>query len=873
MPTFHSLLYLAFASFSVLVHGRQGVDATYQGPSKRHQSPDEIRGTVQALLDDFLNHLAVPHNLTTNDNPRRFQMTKDIFLNDVFDAISSPQQILSTGQTRAQDPKKQQFIENLVQQMTVPELALQMHLMFADNIIGFKSDNSGYDDAMQIAPTAGVGVIHDWQTYPFSYPTNKSQYNDMQTLNLDKSRLKIPMLHYGECVHGVGSFRQSMFPQAIGISASFDTSLAYSVGRAIGTEARSIGIHACLAPVLDLGKDSRWGRTQEAWGEDFVHTAVMGTAFASGLSKNSSWADPDAVVPVLKHFAAYGSPRSGLNGSPSMYRGLRELLQEMLVPFKAAIDLGGARGIMMSYNEFDEIPSHVNPVLYSALADWGFDGFVTADDGAIAQLAGAHGVASSAEDAIAQWFNAGGMVNFYDFPIDVWVNLLENRDNTLPLNPTSQNIRKIALIGPFSDILNYGDYSGQWGMYPTNRSSTVRQAMVEHLKSNFPSTHLVSSWGTDTWTYHGHIQETPNRDWGLYPPVGLPSNNFSAIWEGELQVPVDGAPDTAQPPPGGGQFRFVRGARHKLRLEFQAFNFVQKFANVNSLNAQIELFWNLVDRTDSVQKAVDVASTADIVVLAVGANWNSDGENGDSSYVGTLAVLADAIFALGKPVVLVLQGGRPFAIPNYYKQSAAVINAFFPGQSGGQAISDVLFGVFNPGGRVPLSVPFDVGTLPVYYNYKETAHFQNYTDEDIGSYPIYSFGYGLPHYTRSYTTFDHQNFNTQGKSTFSEGDIITFEVTVKNTGQIAGSYVAQVYLLRRVSTVTVPVKQLMAFTRVYLDAGGSQVAIMVLEVDRFLKVLNREYQWELQKGAYRFALLEDSGFLASTDTSVTLICV
>ncbi|KAJ7246014.1 glycoside hydrolase family 3 protein [Mycena rebaudengoi] len=1001
MPTFHSLLCLAFTSFSVLVHGRQGVDATYQGASKRHQSPDEIRGTVQALLDDFLNHLAVPHNLTTNDNPRRFQMTKDIFLNDVFDAISSPQQILSTGQTRAQDPKKQQFIENLVQQMTVPELALQMHLMFADNIIGFKSDNSGYDDAMQIAPTAGVGVIHDW------YPTNKSQYNDMQTLNLDKSRLKIPMLHYGECVHGVGSFRQSMFPQAIGMSASFDTSLAYSVGRAIGTEARSIGIHACLAPVLDLGKDSRWGRTQEAWGEDFVHTAVMGTAFASGLSKNSSWADPDAVVPVLKHFAAYGSPRSGLNGSPSMYRGLRELLQEMLVPFKAAIDLGGARGIMMSYNEFDEIPSHVNPVLYGALADWGFDGFVTADDGAIAQLAGAHGVASSAEDAIAQWFNAGGMVNFYDFPIDVWVNsavqhvadrtvklstlqdhvrhilsvkydlglfenpfipddiddqaltaahapltldaahrsiiLLENRNNTLPLNPTSQSIHKIALIGPFSDILNYGDYSGQWGMYPTNRSSTVRQAMVEHLKFNFPSTRLVSSWGTDTWTYHGqynipgyllsfsgvpglrgtyyadtnftkpvfHIQETPNRDWGLYPPVGLPSNNFSAVWEGELQVPVDGAPvdgwigvavspdcsaklfvdgvlvshteggnilgniiipaDTAQPPPGGGQFRFVRGARHKLRLEFQAFNFVQKFANVNSLNAQIELFWNLVDRTDSVQKAVDVASTTDIVVLAVGANWNSDGENGDSATLGLSVkqtVLANAIFALGKPVVLVLQGGRPFAIPSYYKQSAAVINAFFPGQSGGQAISDVLFGVFNPGGRVPLSVPFDVGTLPVYYNYKETAHFQNYTDEDIGSYPIYSFGYGL-----SYTTFDHQNFNTQGKSTFSEGDIITFEVTVKNTGQIAGSYVAQVYLLRRVSTVTVPVKQLMAFTRVYLDAGGSQVATMVLEVDRFLKVLNREYQWELQKGAYRFALLEDSGFLASTDTSVTLICV
>ncbi|KAJ7135673.1 glycoside hydrolase family 3 protein [Mycena epipterygia] len=889
--------------------------------------------------------------------------------------------------------------------MTIPELVLQMHLMFADNIIGVNSDNGGYDTAMQIAPTAGVGVMADW------YPTNTSQYNSVQQLNSEKSRLKVPFMVYGECVHGVGSFRQSMFPQAIGLSASFDTSLVYSVGRAIGTEARAIGIHACLAPVLDLGKDPRWGRTQEAWGEDFVHTALMGVAFASGLSKNGSWADPDAVVPVLKHFAAYGSPRSGLNAAPFMGRGLREVMQEMLVPFKAAIDLGGARGVMMSYNELDEIPASVHPVLYGALAEWGFDGFTTADDIGMAQLWSIHGVASSPADAIAQWFNAGGMIDFYDFPIDLYVNstvdlvangtvklstlqnhvrnilgvkydlglfddpfipesidaqaltaahapltldaahrsivLLENRHNTLPLDPAAQKTQTIALIGPFSDMLNYGDYSGQWGAYPTNRSSTLRQAMTAHLSANAPGTKLVSSWGANTWTYHGqynvpgyllsfdgvpgmrgtyyadtnfsepifHLQETPNRDWGLYPPVGLPSNNFSVVWEGELAVPVDGAPvdgwlgvavgancsarlfvdgvvisqtdatpnsnilgniqlgaNNTRPPPGGGEFQFVQGARHRLRLEFTALNLAQKMANFGSLNAEVELFWNLVDRNgDAVQKAVDVAKSADIVVLAVGANWNSDGENGDRATLGlsvNQTVLADAIFALGKPVVLVLQGGRPFAIPEYYEQSAAVIDAFFPGQSGGQAISDVLFGLFNPGGRVPLSVPFDVGTLPVYYNYKATSHVNNFTDEDIGSYPVYSFGYGL-----SYTTFSQKNFHTQGKETFSKGDTITFEVTVKNTGPVAGSYVAQVYLLQRVSTVTVPVKQMVAFSRVYLAAGESQAALMTLEVDRFLQVVNREYEWELQTGDYTFALLEHSGFTASTATNVTLTCV
>ncbi|KAK7046511.1 glycoside hydrolase family 3 protein [Favolaschia claudopus] len=951
------------------------------------------RNNVEALLNEFLERLSMDVHRTSD-----WTLKKDEFLNEIFNLPSSAEYSFNATS------KKDQFIDNLVQQMTIPDLVFQMHLMFADNVIGVNSDNGGYDTAMKASPSSSIGFMNDF------YPTNASQYNSIQLLNAQKSRLKIPFIVYGECLHGVGSFKQSMFPQSIGLAASFDPTLVHSVGRAIATEARAIGIHACLSPVLDLGKDPRWGRAQEAWGEETVLTSLMGVAYASGLSKNSSWADPDAVVPVIKHFAAYGSPRSGLNAAPFMGRGMREVMQEMLVPFKAAIDLGGARGIMMSYNELDEIPASVHPVLFKALAEWGFDGFVTADDTGIAQLVTTHHVASSPADAIAQWYNAGGMVDFYDFDIQVLVNstidlvanrsvklstlqnhvrkilgvkydlglfdnplisesldvqaltashapltldaahrsivLLENRHNTLPLDLTKGNLRTIALIGPFGDLLNYGDYSGQWGMYPTNRSSTLRQAMSAHLNAKSPKTRLVSSWGAETWTYHGQynipgyllsfngslgmrgtyyantnftepiftLQETPNRDWGLYPPVGLPSNNFSVVWEGELEVPVDGAQvdgslgvavaancsarlfvdgvliseteatpsgnilgnimlgaNTTRPPPGGAEFRFVEGARHQLRLEFKAFNLFQKIANFGSLNAEVELFWNLVDRNNAVQKAVDVAKTADIIVLAVGANWNSDGENGDRATLGLSVkqtLLADAIFDLGKPVVLVLQGGRPFAVPKYYQKAAAVINAFFPGQSGGQALSDVLFGIFNPGGRVPLSVPFDVGTLPVYYNYKAAAHVNNFTDEDIGSYPIYSFGYGL-----SYTNFTHRNFNTGGKRTFSQGDTVSFEVTIKNTGTMDGSYVAQVYLLRRVSTVVMPVKQLVAFSRVYLKRGGSQVVTMTLEVDRFLQILNRENEWELQTGDYTFALLEHSGFLASTATNVTLTCV
>lgn len=250
------------------------------------------------------------------------------------------------------------------------------------------------------------------------YPLNTSYYNGMQKLIAEKARLKIPFMHFGECLHGVGSYKQSIFPrnsnalllltndadtisESIGLSSSFDNGLVYRVGRAIGTEARSIGVHACLSPVLDLsGKEPRFGRGQEAWGEDKVLTSLMGVAYASGLSKNGSWSDSDAVVPVMKHFAAYGAPQSGLNAAPWMGRGNREILEELLMPFKAVVDLGGVRGVMMAYNELDDIPAHVSPLLYQALEDWGYDGFVMGDDLGISMLEGRHQVSTGPADTL-----------------------------------------------------------------------------------------------------------------------------------------------------------------------------------------------------------------------------------------------------------------------------------------------------------------------------------------------------------------------------------------------------------------------------------------------------------------------------------------
>ncbi|RFU81651.1 glycoside hydrolase family 3 [Trichoderma arundinaceum] len=807
------------------------------------------------------------------------------------------------------------------------------------------------------------------------------------------------------------------------MAASFDTDIVYRIGRAIGTEARSIGVHGCFSPVLDLAQDPRWGRVQETFGEDKVLTSHIGVAYSSGLSKNKSWSDPDAVYPIMKHFAAHGAAQAGHNTAPFTGHGTRQIMEDLLIPFKANYELGGARGVMMAYHEIDGVPAAVHPLLYQTLEDWNFDGFTLADDTCMRNILTQHRVASSQADAMQQWFNAGGMIDFYDWDLDSYLTttqdlvangsvplktlqshvrkilgvkwdlglfknayipdhidplsivanhqdialeaahksiiLLKNDNSTLPLNPSKA---KIALIGPFADTINLGDYSGALGQYPAKYAGTLRQGMLSHLKkSGNLGGQVKSSWGSNSWEYNnqyvvpGYLlsangktgglkatyyaetnftspkasrSEVPAQDWGLYPPQGLSSNNFSAVWEGQFQSPADldvngwigvaiGPNSTSKlyvdgkliaskgfgpqgnvigniegygwiqqnnsiPPQDGVEFTFKKGAKHQVRIEFQSWNNYKKTANVNSVNSQLIFWWNLVSPNgEALDQAVSIAKDSDVIVLAVGAAWNSDGEGGDR---GTMDLapsqdaLAKKIYALGKPVVLVLEGGRPFAIPDHYKQSSAVLSAHFGGQAGGQAIADVLFGTFNPGGRVPITIPYSVGQIPAYYNYKPSARAAQYLD--IPSDPSYPFGHGL-----SYTAFSTSSPTASirgtsskrssidartGSQTFGRGDWIDFSVTIQNTGAVSGSYVAQIYLLGRVSTITQPVKQLVAFQRVYLDAGEKRTVSLELEVDRYLMILNRANKWELEKGAYTFALLENGGSSVDTSKSVTL---
>ncbi|KAL0935013.1 uncharacterized protein CTRU02_209604 [Colletotrichum truncatum] len=578
---------------------------------------------------------------------------------------------------------------------------------------------------------------------------------------------------------------------------------------------------------------------------------------------------------------------------------------------------------LRSYTAIDDIPSHINPFLYKQLEDWGFDGF--------AETVTGYQVEETPADAIKQWLNLGGSVFLYDFDPDTIINaivelvdngsvalktlqkrvrkvleakyniglfhnpfLAEDTDHTaiteshiplaLEVAHNEQNIKKVALVGPFADTFNFGTYSGTWGAAPADRANTIRQGILKYADEL--NLELTTVWGANSWNYNaqypipgyllsyndtpGTLQATyysdtefkdqvyqkremPNRDWGLYPPHGLPSNSFSTVWEGDLAVPVsvdtdgyigvavagttsvrlfiDGelvaesgvsesptilgevlpytyttSPKAKACPPGGAKFVFRPNSRHHLRIEYQTWvhEARKKAAGVYS---RVQLWWNLVDQKDAVAQAKQVSSDADLVILAVGAAWNSDAENGDRA---TLSLpkdqenLVHEVFATGKPVVLVIEGGRPFAIPDFYAKSAAVLSTGYLGQAAGQAIADVLFGKYNPGGRLTMSIPYDVGAIPAFYNQRITKD------------PLH-----IPHH-------------------------IDIPKPVS------------IYLLRRNnSSVVMANKQLVAFGRFYVESGKTVDATLELDVDRYLPTINRQYERELERGEYRFVLAED----------------
>ena len=768
--------------------------------------------------------------------------------------------------------------------------------------------------------------------------------NTIQRHFVEQTRLGIPIIFFAEALHGLVQQKATIFPQAIGLAATFDTSLMHDVARATALECRLKGVRQVLSPVINIATDVRWGRTEETYGEDPFLTSEMGVAFVSEFERNG-------IIATPKHFVA--NIGDGGRDSYPVQISDRRLREIHLPPFTACLRRGGACSIMTSYNSYDGSPCSANDWLNNKLVkqELGFRGFIISDAGAVGGANVLHFTAVDYADASAKAMNAGLDVIFqtsiehrslfippfldgriqqavinsavarvlrtkfelglFEHPYadsGTWsvqdnkkheqlalhaaqesIVLLKNTNATLPL---SKSIRSLAVIGPEADSARMGGYSA-----PVSKVQTILDDIKNKAGSSIqvsyskgcsrstaryvavPSTQFSYSAGDSTCNglkgeYFNNISLTGtpvftrtdpsiNFAWTLFSPdqQRLTYDFYSVRWTGMLQASVTGQFKLGVEGNDGyrlylndsllidnwnkASYRttltdvmFIAGQPQKLRLEY--------FEPTG--NARIKLIWNIgvpSDEETNLQQAVDLAKRSDAVVIAVGIEEGEFQDRAFLSLPGMQEELIQRVAAVGKPTIVVLIGGSAVTMASWLDRVSAVLDCWYPGEQGGIAVADVLFGDYNPAGRLPITFPLAEGQLPLVYNHKPTGRGDDYND--LSGQPLFPFGYGL-----SYTDYEYSNLHLE-PSTITTGQSAVAYFTLKNSGTREGDEVVQLYLRDELASVARPVMELKGFQRVHLKPGESRDMSFVITPE-LLTMLDKNLQPVIEAGDTRIMI-------------------
>jgi len=621
---------------------------------------------------------------------------------------------------------------------------------------------------------------------------------------VDQTRLGIPVLFHEEGLHGYAARGATSFPQAIALASSWDPELLTRVFAIAGREIRARGVQQVLAPVVDVGRDPRWGRIEETYGEDPYLVGQLGIAAVRGFQGTALPLAAGNVFATLKHMTGHGQPESGTNVGPASIseRTLREVF---FPPFAAAIHTASARNVMPSYNEIDGIPSHANHwLLHDVLrGEMGFTGAVVSDYYGIEQLQTLHHVEPDLVHAAARALRAGVDFDLPDgeayamLPQALAAGLVTQAQIDAAVR---RMLRMKFLAGLFENPYADADHAES-----ITGNAEARALAVEAARE---STVLLKNDGT-----------LPLRAGALRTLAVIGPNASTAQLGGYSNVPAHTVSvlDGIRTRVGTG-VRIVSAEGVRLTTSGDWYTDDVQLANRD-------------ENLGRIKEAVTVAQAADAIILVLGTNaatsregWadNHLGDRATLGLVGQQDDLATAIFALGKPVVVLLINGPPLSIPEVVNRANAVLEGWYPGQEGGTALADILFGDVNPGGKLPVTVARSAGQLPMFYDQKPSAHRGYLFDSRE---PLFPFGYGL-----SYTTFE------TGAPRLSATQIradqpVAVTVDVTNTGKVAGDEVVQLYLHHLVSSVTRPVKELKGFRRVRLAPGERTSVQFTLDRD------------------------------------------
>jgi beta-glucosidase len=645
--------------------------------------------------------------------------------------------------------------------------------------------------------------------------------NAIQRFFLENTRLGIPVIFHEECLHGHAAPEGTSFPQPIALGATFNPGLVESLFTMTALEARLRGAHHALTPVVDVAREPRWGRVEETYGEDPYLVSRLGIAAVKGFQGDRNFRDKRHVLATLKHFVGHGQPESGMNCAPANV-SMRVLRETFLYTFREALREAGAVTLMASYNEIDGVPSHANKWLMRDVLrkEWGFKGFIVSDYYAIWELGyrpdtHGHFVAKDKKESCRLAVEAGINIELPD--PDCYLHLTELvKKGVLKEKQLDELIAPMLFwkfeLGLFDDPYVNPDEADRVVGCGEHRDLALRAAHESIiLLKNENQVAPLDLNAIKTIAIIG-----PNADRTLL-------GGYSGVPKQEITV--------------------LQGIRDKVGKR-------AKVLYSEGCKITIGGTWNQDAVTASdpeedrkqIAEAVRVAKKADVIVLAIGGNeqtsreaWNLQhmGDRTSLDLIGRQEELVRAMVALGKPLIVFLFNGRPLSI-NYVAQNVPVIyECFYLGQETGRAVADVLFGDYNPGGKLPISVPRSAGHVPAFYNYKPSAR-RGYLFDDVS--PLYAFGYGL-----SYTTFKLDNARLTKTRIARKGSTQAL-VDVTNTGTREGSEVVQLYIRDVVSSVTRPIKELKAFRKVWLKPGETTtVALDIIPASLSFYDVNMKY--------------------------------
>jgi beta-glucosidase len=625
--------------------------------------------------------------------------------------------------------------------------------------------------------------------------------NAIQKFFLEQSRLGIPVMFHEECLHGHAAKDGTSFPQPIGLGSTFNPALVEELYAMAAYETRLRGAHQALTPVVDVARDARWGRVEETYGEDSFLNTRLGIAAVRGFQGDATFKDKKRVIATLKHFAAHGQPESGQNCAP-VNVSARVLRETFLHPFRDCIREAGAISVMASYNEIDGVPSHASRWLLRDVLrkEWGFKGFVVSDYYAIWELSHrpdthGHHVAADKKEAAVLAVKAGVNIELPD--PDCYRHLVELVRKKVLREAELDELIAPMLLWKFKMRLFDDPY--------------VDPAEAERVVGCAAHRELALQAARETITLLKNDNQLLPLNPALLKTVAVIGPNANR----SLLGGYSGVPKT--------EVTVLAGIKARLGEAVKVVYAEGCKITVGGSWQQDEVVPSdpAMDRSQ-IAEAVQVAQTADVVVVAIGGNeqtsreaWSLKhmGDRTSLELIGRQNDLVSALLATGKPVVALVFNGRPLAINQVAQQVPAVLECWYLGQQCGQAVAEVLFGDHNPGGKLPISIPRSVGQLPVFYNHKPSARRGFLWDE---ASPLYPFGFGL-----SYTTFVLKNVRLARKRMSRTGSTRVL-VDVTNTGNRAGTEVVQVYIRDLVSSVTRPVKELKGFQKVTLQAGETK---------------------------------------------------